>query len=161
MTQFEMVQRLTASQGNPAAAAQLAQELVADSRYPAAVAAAELLTSERKARTLLDATREPALAVLAASAPAGGVAAEAWKIRYLGQEMVALRNEAVRRLQPLLADRNALPEGMRTCDVAYVMVTRFLREPGAPDYLKLPEKDRNAAIKTLLESERFLEAIAS
>lgn len=157
MTHFEMVQKLVMGQGNPEAAARLAQELVADARYPAALAAAELTTAGSKAKSLLDVAGEPALAVLSASAPAGTVADEAWKVRYLGQEMMVFRQNAVRRLTPLLSNRTLLPEGMRVCDVAYVMATRFLRDPGVPGYLQLPEKERNAAIQTLLKSERFLE----
>jgi hypothetical protein len=158
MTHFEMVQKLVHHQGNPEAAALLAQELTADARFPAALAAAELTTAGRKARSLLDVAREPALAVLAASAPAGTVADEAWKVRYLGQEMAGLLADAVRRLVPRLDDRTPLPEGMRVCDVAYVLVTRFLREPAVPGYLQLPEKERNAVIQALRQSERFLEA---
>ncbi len=158
MTQLELIERLTRGQDDPATPARLAQELLADTRFPAALAAAELPTASRKAMALLDVAREPALAALAASAPAPSVALEAWKVRYLGQEMLGLRRDALRRLAPLLADRSPLGEGLRLCDAAYILVTRLLHNPGRPGFRELPEKERNAAIQALRQSDLFQEA---
>ncbi|MFN7651004.1 MAG: hypothetical protein ACK5UT_26225 [Acidobacteriota bacterium] len=158
MTPLVLVEQLTRGQHDPDTPARLAQELLADSRYPAALAVAELPTADHKAMALLDVAREPALAVLAASAPANAVADEAWKIRYLGQEMHTLRRDALRRLAPHFADRSPLAEGLRLCDAVYILATRLLHHPGVPGFRELPEKERNAVIQTFQQSDLFLEA---
>ena len=143
---MEMTERLMTGQS-------VGAELSAEARYPAQLAAAELESRAQEAMEVLDSAGESALAVLAASGAAGDVAREIWKVRFLGEEMGAVKRGAVRALKPLLGNRQRLPEGMRVCDVAYVIVCWNLRMEAAANYMSLELKERDAAIEELRGSE--------
>ena len=134
-------------------------ELSAEARYPAELAAAELESRSLEAMEVLDGAGVSALAVLAGTGAAGDVAREIWKVRFLAEEMGTVRGNAVRTLQPLLGKRDQLPEGMRICDVAYVIVCWNLRVEVAANYMSLAVKERDLAMEELRRSELFEEAL--
>ncbi len=134
-------------------------ELSAEARYPAQLAAAELESRAQEAMEVLDGAGVSALAVLAGTGTAGDVAREIWKVRFLAEEMATVKWDAVRALEPLLGKRDRLPEGMRICDVAYVIVCWNLRVKVAANFMSLAVKERDLAMQELRRSELFEEAL--
>ena len=152
MTRTEMTERLMA--GQP-----VGVELSAAARYPAQLAAAEFESRAPEAMEVLDLMGESALAVLAGTGAQGDVVREIWKVRFLAEEMSNVKWDAVRALTPLLGKRDQLPEGMRVCDVAYVIVCWNLRLTAAANYMSLVVKERDLAIQQLRENELLAEAL--
>ena len=152
MTRFEMTERLMAGQS-------VGAELLAAARYPAQLAAAEFASRAPEAIEVLDLVGESALAVLAGTGAEGEVAREIWKVRFLAEEMGNVKRDAVRALLPLLSTRDGLPEGMRVCDVAYVIVCWNLRATAAANYMSLAVRERDLAIQELRENGLLEEAL--
>ena len=134
-------------------------ELLAAARYPAQLAAAEFASRAPEAMEVLDVAGESALAVLAGTGAENEVAREIWKVRFLAEEMANVKRDAVRALLPLLGTRDRLPEGMRVCDVAYVVVCWNLCVAVAANYMSLAIKERDLAIQELRGSELLEEAL--
>ena len=164
----QLLTRLEQIGGDAAAAREFGQGLAGWLRYPAQMGVERLATGEPeqevKRMVLLDTMPTVALPVAAGSLGTGRVVAEAWKVRMLTDELGRMRGEAARTMVPLLRRRGAAPEeagmaGARACDVAYLMLNRWLRRAGVAGYMGLMPKERDAAIEELEASDAFLELL--
>jgi hypothetical protein len=102
MQRIELEQRLAHATPGSTASARLAEDLVADARYPARVALDQYFTSadegeQRKAMNVLADMGELSLAPLSATARMENVDSELWTIRTLAEEFIDFRRRSVVR----------------------------------------------------------------
>ncbi|MCX6602866.1 MAG: hypothetical protein NTV52_04660 [Acidobacteria bacterium] len=168
MQLIEVLTRLEQIGTDPAAAKQFGQALAGWMTYPARAGVEALATgdpnAEAKGMALIDTLPEVALGVVAESLGSGSVAADVWKVRMLTDGLVELHKSTLKALLPLLGRREPAPQeaavpGARVCDVAYLMINRWLRLTSPEGFSSLPAKERNAAIKELQASDAFLELL--